>query len=52
MTYRSPTGRLQWMKVLVAAVVVRQGSARSVKVAMMTLSEAPVVLGFGPLDQW
>jgi hypothetical protein len=49
---RSPTGRLQRMEVPVVAVVVWQGSARSMKVVVMALSEAPVVLGVGPLDQW
>jgi hypothetical protein len=37
------------MEMLVAAVVVRQGS---VKAVVMGLSEAPMVLGVGLLDQW
>jgi hypothetical protein len=40
------TDRLQWME---ASVEARLGS---VKAAVMARSEAPVVPGFDPLDQW
>jgi hypothetical protein len=47
--YRSSTCLLWWMGAPTTVVVeVWQGSARS----MMALSEALVVLGVGPLDQW
>jgi hypothetical protein len=44
--------QLWWMKALVAAVVVRLGSARLVKAAVTARSEVPVVLGVSPVDQW
>jgi hypothetical protein len=51
--YRSLTTRLWWMGASTATVVeVWPGSVRSVKAVVMALSEAPVVLGVGPLDQW
>jgi hypothetical protein len=37
---------------MAVVVEVQQGSVRSVKAVVMPLSEAPVVLGVIPLDQW
>jgi hypothetical protein len=44
--------RLRWMEALVEVVAAWLGSARSVKVALMARSEALVVPGVSPLDQW
>jgi hypothetical protein len=50
--YRSPTDRLREMEAPTTVEVVRLGSTKSVRLAVLSQSVAPVVLGVDPVDQW